>query len=56
VEILLYNTSTKSSSNRAPFDKISKSEDGGGSGGSLDTKASLSLIIASFSLKTTLNL
>jgi hypothetical protein len=32
VEICLYNTSTKRSSNRAPFDKISKSGDGVGSG------------------------
>jgi hypothetical protein len=32
VEILIYNTSTKRSSNLAPFDKISKSGDGGGSG------------------------
>jgi hypothetical protein len=32
VEICLYNTSTKRSSNLAPFDKISKSGDGEGSG------------------------
>ncbi len=38
MEILTYNTSTKRGSNLAPFDKISKSGDGGGSGGSLDTK------------------
>jgi len=32
VEIVLYNISTKRSSNLAPFYKISKSGDGGGSG------------------------
>jgi hypothetical protein len=32
VEILLSDTSTKRSSNLAPFGKISKSGDGGGSG------------------------
>jgi hypothetical protein len=32
VEILLVDTSTKRSSNPAPFDKISKSGDSGGSG------------------------
>jgi hypothetical protein len=31
VEISRYNTSTKTSLNLAPFDKISKSGDGGGS-------------------------
>jgi hypothetical protein len=31
-------TSTERSPNQAPFDKISKSGDGGGSGGSLGTK------------------
>jgi hypothetical protein len=35
VEILSDDTSTKRSSNQAPFDTISKSGDGGGSGGSL---------------------
>ncbi|HKG89352.1 MAG TPA: hypothetical protein VKA95_13590 [Nitrososphaeraceae archaeon] len=34
VEISTYNTSTKRSLNQAPFSKISKSGDGGGSGGS----------------------
>jgi hypothetical protein len=38
VEILLYNTSTKRSSNQAPFDKISKSGDSGSSGGSCSNK------------------
>jgi len=38
VEILSDDTSTKRSSNQAPFDKISKSGDGGGSGGSFITK------------------
>ena len=33
VEILFVNTSTKTSSNQPPFDKISKSGDGGYSGG-----------------------
>jgi hypothetical protein len=37
VDICTCNTSTKRSSNQAPFDKISKSGDGGGSGGTLDT-------------------
>jgi hypothetical protein len=37
VEILLCNTSTKTSSNYAPFDKISKSGDGGCSGGFFST-------------------
>jgi hypothetical protein len=32
VEILVYDASTKRSSNLTPFDKISKSGDGGGSG------------------------
>jgi hypothetical protein len=36
VEILFVNTSTKGSSNLAPFDKISKSGDGGHSGDILD--------------------
>jgi hypothetical protein len=36
LEVSNYNTSTKRSSNPAPFDKISKSGDGGGSGGTLD--------------------
>jgi hypothetical protein len=38
VEILLNDISTKRSPNLAPFDKISKSGDGGGSGGSFITK------------------
>jgi hypothetical protein len=37
VEISSNNTSTKRSSNYASFDKISKSGDGGHSGGILDT-------------------
>jgi hypothetical protein len=32
VEMSTYNTSTKRRSNQAPFSKISKSGDGGGSG------------------------
>jgi hypothetical protein len=39
VEILVYDNSTKISSNLAPFDKISKSRDGRGRGGSFRTKA-----------------
>ena len=35
MEILFYNISTKRSSNQAPFDKISKSGDGGGSSATL---------------------
>jgi hypothetical protein len=38
VEILYFDISTKRSPNQAPFDKISKSGDGGGSGGSLGFK------------------
>jgi hypothetical protein len=38
VEIPFLDTSTKRSLNLAPFDKISKSGDGGGSGGCLGTK------------------
>jgi hypothetical protein len=37
VEVCIYNISTKRSSNYASFDKISKSGDGGHSGGILDT-------------------
>jgi hypothetical protein len=39
VEILFLDTSTKRSSNYAPFDKVSKSGDSGRSGGILDTLA-----------------
>jgi hypothetical protein len=38
VEIYTYDASTKRSLNIAPLDKISKSGDGGGSGGCLDIK------------------
>jgi hypothetical protein len=41
VEICTYNIFTKRSSNLAPFDRISKSGDGGYSGGILDTLAYL---------------
>jgi hypothetical protein len=44
VEILypvFYNTSTKRSSNYAPFDKVSKSGDGGCSGGIFSTVGAL---------------
>jgi hypothetical protein len=44
VEILLHNTSTKRSPNQAPFNKISKSGDGGGSGGSFTNLDNLTII------------
>jgi hypothetical protein len=36
--MLIYDTSTESSSNPAPIDQISKNRDGGSSGGSFPSK------------------
>jgi hypothetical protein len=41
VEIYTYNTSTGIRLNQAPFSKISKSGDGGDSGGCLDIKVTI---------------
>ena len=55
MEISTYNLSTKRSLNLAPFDKISKSGDGGGSGGSLDTKG-VAITMLTLSTETLANI